>query len=31
MENFYGFEVKEFEFEGKKAIIAFADEKNRKD
>ena len=31
MENFYGFVVKEFEFEGKKAIIAFADEKNRKD
>lgn len=31
MEEFYGYKVKEFEFEGKGAIIAFADEKNRTD
>lgn len=31
MENFYGFEVKEFEFEEKNAIIVFADKKNRTD
>lgn len=29
MEDFFGFEKKEFEFEGKKAVVVFADKKNR--
>ena len=31
MEDFFGFEKNEFEFEGKKAVVVFADKKNRTD